>query len=257
MNNNTQQELTVAEVVAVFQTYQITNNSFEYHLNQPNNERFGKNDWENLTKLLLEKFTPNTITHLNVNYDKQIIGAYVDSIDKHIWYENLTRFTWISLYPSVISNKIESGELHFNYSEYGKVYRWILLNRGEIKKYCYEHSLDTYTTIKFYINFLFGMLNHTNSLITSNISPSDIVKFCRNIMYTLHMKYKHNIICVNTDEIYINNFKDIEYEFIDDIKSYDFLNYEITNNIEGAFFGKKKSILLEDGLLKKKGFRIR
>jgi hypothetical protein len=155
------------------------------------------------------------------------------------YIENVTCVCFINFYPYIMTkNKTEWSD-KLDHPELFEVIEVCLNNRKHYK------GTPLYNKIKIFINCLYGYLTSEKSD-TINITKDYISQAGYNIMSDIMDKFKNNIISINTDEIYIKNFKEISSDF-----NYHMLSLELPFDMDftdksGVFFGNPKHRLIFD-----------
>lgn len=286
---------TLAIVAEVFSLYNVTDESF----NMRSDERFRLDDWNFLTDVLLKRLSPN-YPNLNPAYtdfvysqvftipvgglsvkearskideaieiykreqlEASFNGMYVEVNPnyKNVWFNNIIKIEISSCIPTIVIECIDRNTVHFNYEDYGAVYKFIVENRRELSKLYPEIAM----TIKYYINFLYGALSSEKSMIRSTFKNGEVVSKYNRIANKIYEDFKYYVIYIDADDIYIRDYPNVVDDIIGVMNSdggkithstikYNF-NYHVETGYSGMVLAKKKCVLIKDGELKLKGIK--
>jgi len=110
--------------------------------------------------------------------------------------------------------------------------------------------------IKYYINFLYGVLVSDDKIIRINTGAEIIVSYLKDILTLVYTKFGYFIPYIDTDEIYVYKGYIILDEIIKIIKNKTNIEFIIENGIEGTFIAKKRIILKHNEKTIVRGFRL-
>lgn len=279
----------LAIIADVFSLYNVTDESFIYKLNDKNLNRFNLNDWNFLTDTLLKRLSENypnenpayiesltkTFTipvgnlsfkearnkidealtkHKEEHFVRMYKGPFVGINEdyKNIWFNNIIKLELSQVLQTVLIDYIDRNTIHFNHADYGIIYKTIVENRNILS----QMNPEIATTVKYYINFLYGALTNRDSIIHCDMHTGDIIAKYNKFTQTIFDDFRHYVIHIDTDVIFIRNYPNVVNDIIDVLTSkYDF-KYTIEDGYSGMFLANKKYVLSKDGaIVKVKGLK--
>ena len=200
------------------------------------NEKCQKKICCNITKLQFNSFYPNIIIKL-LEIGKDYSYEPVDHSDIDPFFEE----TW--------ENKIIDG-LVCNIPEFGELYKFIVENKKEMKKF-EDKFIDN--LLKVIINYTYGVFANKYSKIRVR-EVENITNVGRDIINIFITSYPNNVISADTDEINFLDFDSIKEDVEKKLKELEY-PYEYEEYLYGVFVEKKSFILSNDKDMKIRGLR--
>ncbi|SRR6266403_245411 len=280
---------TLAIIADVFSLYNVTDESFRYKLNDKNPNRFSLNDWNYLTDILLSKLSTNypeenpayiesisktiiiPVGNLSVkearkkinearkkineeHLERQHTGFFVDINPDYTntWFDNIIKIELNQVIQTILIDYIDRNTIYFNHIDYGVIFKTIVENRSILSQMRPEIAI----TIKAYINFLYGALSNRESIIRCDVYTGDIIAKFNKFTQTIFDDFRHYVIYIDIDTIYMRNYHNVVNDIIRVLTSkYDF-TYNVEDGYSGMFLAKKKFVLSKDGVgVKVKGMK--
>ena len=120
--------------------------------------------------------------------------------------ETFVQLEFKSLYPALICKAIVDDELRFNYSDFGKLYEFIVSNRYEIRDYALLHSLDSvHHNTKVLINVLYGLLQTKHDCWLVSTFSSHFIEYIMHKELKCSDAYRNHCIAADTDTFWFKN----------------------------------------------------
>lgn len=251
-----------AQYTQYYSHYNYDNRYLRFSPINPENPRLTMIDWVNLTTRMLNEFYPDN--QFIGNFESNSLPVYGARVylneefktrEQLRWVKNITKLEFNKLYPSLMVQLYESGEMTFNNTKFGELYSFIIKNYSEIRRYFYnllpQNFLNVSHLLKFYINYTYGVLGNGRFIECNNLGL--VTEKCRNMLDSINDRYSNNVIYIDTDTIFfykINQIPDVQ-EYLNQFD----LEYELYDGYEGIFHERKRYIIYKDGQVQLHGVR--
>ncbi len=194
-----------------------------------NPPKFSLEDWTDTMKLILDTMWPGYKIKKFKNEKEPTIGGLcvLKEIHKNRIFKGVTELSFKDFYPMIISklSLIEKPhkdidpygeenweeksffkqELQWNTDKFPILYRFLLDNKEEFKKYNNER---VNLLINRLLNFTWGAVNSKHSLFTC-WNTDAVAETGRNILQSILEEFPEHVICVDYDTIFFSAFDEI------------------------------------------------
>jgi len=238
-------------------------------------DKFKLSDFEKTIRLLLDSFFPDyKIRNVEPPTMGPMAGGMVhfDSQLGNKLFRNITEFSFVNFYPSIITklsdyvNKNKENDpygeeeweddffsknLYWNINEFPILYKFLLDNKKNIKKMSaerdpsdkvYEHKV--YILTRILLNYTYGAMNNHYSFLRCN-NRAAVPDTGRNIMQYLLDRYRQYIIYLDTDSIWFSAYSEIKEDFENKLKELD-MPYDIEDHFYFLLVHKKNYLIIDE-----------
>lgn len=208
---------------------------------------------DKLAMTILEYFYIHQ-TAISITNNNLILGSVIklnDNYKDKLLY-NVHKITFNKMYPNIISNLYEQGDIEFSIKEYGELYSFLVKNYTNIKTHndMVEYSKQS---LNWLLNTIFGLSVNNEyqgrkSFLLYHSNPNNVTEYSKETFNYIFEMFD-NIVYIDTDTIYYVGDNSNFIGFLNLL----YLPYTIDYDCNVWFFKLKKYIEEHNGVIKTHG----
>jgi len=210
--------------------------------------RFNLKDYRLLVNDLVRYFFSD-VTYTSHERTIDYVGAPIcenkDNLDKVV--RNANELTFLSMYPNIILNLYDRGEVEFNIVEFPELYRFFVNNQNEIERHP-ESKKENKWLVRLMKNYLYGSsANKLTKVYVTNIDK--VVEYYKETYGQL--TDIEGFLYADVDILYFeNSAKDKILEIANSLD----IPYEVKEDISFCYFNTRRYVSVVDGKIKVRGY---
>lgn len=240
-------EINVDNVVEFLNTQKY---SLEYMMGMSftYSKRFNLTDYQKFIDELVRYFFSG-VTYVDLPRRMDFLGSpmiHKEEIVNKI-FKNVNELSFIHMYPNIIINLYNKGEVEFNVVELPDIYTFVVKNKNEIQNHpnIKEESKKLTNLI---INYLFGSsFNQKTKIYITEIDK--VIEYYRGVYEKIFDI--NGFLYANLDELYFED--SVKEQVLDYVNKLD-IPYEIKECSNFCYFDRRRFVRVVDGDIKVMGY---